>query len=251
MRTSSNGNTMNKKIQIFVSYSHQDAIYLEKDSLLGFLQGLERDNIEFWTDRKIKPGELWDEVITSHIQSCDIALVLVSQGFLDSDYCRDVEIEQFLADTKHVFPVILSPCDWQQHQWLANRQCLPGGEQTIEEHFCEAGQRKRLYLTIRDQLLQRAQMIRKMQEQPDITPVQPGKFSGKTKIRFCQRLLNDWKKLADYLEIAPADQARFNAGDEGRDIWVWLEMRNRLNELPDTLSDIDRADLARLFTSNS
>ena len=106
---------MDKKIQIFVSYSHQDAAYLEKDSLLGFLQGLERDNIEFWTDRQIKTSKLWDVEIKSHIQSCDIALVLVSQGFLDSDYCRDVQIEHFLVDTKHVFPVILSPCDWQRH----------------------------------------------------------------------------------------------------------------------------------------
>ena len=46
---------MDKKIQIFVSYIHLDKAYLNKDSLLGYLQGLEKDNIEFWTDREIKP----------------------------------------------------------------------------------------------------------------------------------------------------------------------------------------------------
>lgn len=63
-------------IKVFVSYSHQDAVYLDKDSLLGFLRGLEQDSIEFWTDKKIRPGELWDEVIKANIQSADIALVL-------------------------------------------------------------------------------------------------------------------------------------------------------------------------------
>ncbi|MGR8997942.1 MAG: toll/interleukin-1 receptor domain-containing protein, partial [Gammaproteobacteria bacterium] len=156
--------TTNSTIKIFISYSHQDKQYLQKDSLLGFLKGLERDNIEFWTDLEIQPGELWDQVIKSHIQSCDIALVFVSQSFLDSDYCRNVEIEHFLAGTKHLFPIILSACDWKRHDWLASRQFLPGGEQTIEEDFCDEGKRKRLFLQIREQLLQRARIIRQSQQ---------------------------------------------------------------------------------------
>lgn len=248
---------MNTKIKIFVSYSHRDAHYLEKDSLLGFLEGLERDDIGFWTDREIRPGELWDEVIKSQIQTCDIALVLVSQGFLDSDYCRNVEIETFLAGTKHLFPVILSPCDWQRHDWLASRQFLPGGERTLEEHFRDEGERKRLFLEIRRQLLERAQLIRQsraLTREPAVPPThraQNTEFSGKIKIEFCNRLGEDWKKLADYLEIAPAEQARFATGDEGRGIWVWIQNRGRLGELPAALSAISRPDLAKMFTSTA
>ncbi len=83
-------------VQVFVSYSHQDDAYLAGDSLLGFLKGLEKDGVSFWTDREIRPGESWDEVIKSRLQGADIALALVSQGFLDSEYCRNVEIEAFL-----------------------------------------------------------------------------------------------------------------------------------------------------------
>jgi len=332
---------MNTPINIFISYSHLDARYLEKDSLFGFLKGLERDNIEFWTDRELKAGELWDQAIKIHLQACDIALVLVSQGFLDSDYCRNVEIENFLAATKHLFPVILSPCDWKRHEWLASRQFLPGGDQTIEEHFRDEGERKRLFLKIREQLLERAQLIRQArissekQEHTKIYPPPDGQlttaageslvltrdvniaslpdgvggtlkkgervtihpslennitavtkqgrrvriasidsdalgkeplqrntlagtrpnskpnaqFSGKTKIAFCNRLGEDWRFLADYLEITPAEQSRFTTGDEGRNIWVWLDNRSRLAELPDILSEINRPDLAQLFTS--
>jgi hypothetical protein len=151
---------MPDKIKIFISYSHQDAGYLEENSLLGFLKGLEKENIEFWTDRSIRPGELWDEVIKIQINVSHIALVLVSQGFLDSDYCQNIEIKHFLASKAHLFPVILSPCDWHRHAWLKNRQFLPGGEQTVEENFQDSGCRKRLFLQIREQLRERANLIR-------------------------------------------------------------------------------------------
>lgn len=237
-------------IKVFVSYSHPDAGYLEKDSLLGYLKGLEKDGIEFWTDKKIRPGELWDEVIKANIQSADIALVLVSQGFLDSRYCQDIEIENFLAKKAHVFPVILSPCVWHRHAWLSSRQFLPGGDQTIEEHFQDEGTRKRLFLQIREQLLERAELIR----QTPLPPLAKGEdkgrvkpFSGRTKIAVCDRLGDDWKRLADQLEIPPSDQARFDRGDEARGIWVWLENRGLLADLPDALRLIGREDLSDLF----
>ncbi len=191
-------------------------------------------------------------MIKANIQSADIALVLVSQGFLDSRYCQDIEIKNFLAKKAHVFPVILSPCDWHRHAWLSSRQFLPGGDQTIEEHFQEEGSRKRLFLQIREQLRERAELIRQMPLPPrakgakgeDKGGVKP--LSGRTKIALCDRLGDDWKRLADQLEIPPSDQARFDRGDEARGIWVWLENRGRLAELPDALKHIQREDLADL-----
>ena len=120
---------MTDAVKVFVSYSHQDAEYLKYDSLLGFLKGLEKDGVEFWDDRRIRPGELWDEVIKTNLEEARIALVLVSQFFLDSAYCQNVEIEHCLARKTHLFPIILSPCDWQRHDWLSRRQFLPGGDQ--------------------------------------------------------------------------------------------------------------------------
>ena len=322
---------MAKTIKIFITYSHQDKKYLAKNSLLGFLRGLEKDHVEFWTDQNIKIGELWDDVIKASIQKADIALVLVSQAFLDSEYCQNVEIKQFLAQKKYLFPVILSPCEWRRHEWLASRQFLPRDGQNIEEHFKNAGKRKALFLEIREQLRniiesiqgeentaekdpmqnqQNKQEIDRLQQLWDLAnkkldglereqlletrsneklrldylineaqgerdrideklkvldvvqqtsstektvkkttqPVQPPiKYSGKTKLKFCTRLLGDWKKLADYFEVSLADQRGFANGDEPRDLWTWLEIRNRLSELPEALTDIDRPDLAELL----
>jgi hypothetical protein len=247
-------------IIVFVSYSHQDASYLENDSLLGFLKGLERDNIELWTDRAIRPGELWDEVIKTTIQNADIALVLVSQGFLDSEYCQNVEIRNFLAHKTHLFPVILSPCEWRRHEWLKSRQFLPSGDQTIEEHFQDSGNRKRLFLRIREQLRERAELIRQGRRSSSLAepipkarahPKAGSSYSGKTKIAFCDRLGDDWKRLADCLEIPVSDQARFERGDESRGIWVWLENRSRLADLPEALRSFGRKDLAELLETST
>ncbi|HEV7799380.1 MAG TPA: SUMF1/EgtB/PvdO family nonheme iron enzyme [Pyrinomonadaceae bacterium] len=43
-------------IRIFISYSHEDKRYLGKSSLIGFLRGLEREDVEFWSDQAITVG---------------------------------------------------------------------------------------------------------------------------------------------------------------------------------------------------
>jgi hypothetical protein len=238
-------------VKVFVSYSRKDPQYLEDDSLLGYLKGLEAENVEFWTDRNIRGGELWDDVIKANIQNAHIVLALISQGFLDSKYCQDVEIRQALAQKSHLFPIILSPCEWRRHHWLSSRQFLPGGDKTIEEHYRDPGRRKRLFLEIREQLRERVELVRQTLGSASKSPTMPtNPYSGKTKIAFCTRLGNDWQKLADYLEIPPSDQARFERGDESRGIWVWLHNRGKLQELPVALEFIERPDLAELLAKD-
>jgi hypothetical protein len=226
-------------VKVFVAYSHEDAAYLDDDSLLGYLKELAKESIAFWTDRNIHIGESWDEVIKANIQDAHIALVLVSQGFLDSAYCQKEEINRFLAQKSNLFPIILSSCEWQRHEWLRSRQYLPGGNETIEEHYAAPDRRKELFLDLWRQLRERAELIRKT----DIVLTPSLTYSGKTKIDLLRRLGPDWRNLADYFEIPAYDQARFERGEEGRRIWVWLESRARLHELPEALAVIGRSDL--------
>ncbi len=153
------------KVKIFISYSHQDAAYLlGTDSLLGFLKGLEREDVEFWWDDHIAVGGEWDDEIKARIRESQIALVLVSQAFLDSDYCRNVEIHEFLSLSKEqgliIFPIILSACEWKKTDWLQTRQFIPGGEETIEEQYTDSGRRKRLFLEIRQELRDQVERLR-------------------------------------------------------------------------------------------
>ena len=154
-------------VRIFVSYSHKDPQYLGEDSLLGFLKGLAADgDVDFWTDERIAASSLWNDEIRKGLETSDIALVLVSQAFLDSPFCTEVEIGSFLASCRErglvIFPIVLSPCEWERHDWLATRQFLPGGNETIEEHYTEPGKQKRLFLRIRKELRDAVDGVRKV-----------------------------------------------------------------------------------------
>lgn len=153
------------KIKVFVSYSHRDTEYIGKDGLLGFLKGLEANgDVELWVDEKLSGGDEWDDVLKREVESCDIGLVFVSQAFLDSHYCTNIELSTFLdrcrTDGMKIFPVILSPCEWDLHPWLSKYQGLPTNGETIEEHYTEPGKRKRLYLKIRKELRALIEQVR-------------------------------------------------------------------------------------------
>ena len=112
-----------------------------------------------------------------------------------------------------------------------------------------------MFLEIRERLRERVELIRKQEPPPPPPPdppVSPASlpkppFSGKAKIAACDHLGDSWRKLADYFQIAPADRARFERGDEARGIWEWLENRRRLGELPQGLIAIDRKEMVELL----
>ncbi len=85
-------------------------------------------------------------------------------------------------------------------------------------------------------------------DQPMLATSKSATYSGKIKTEFCDRLGDDWRILADYLEIKSSEKNRWDRGLEARAIWEWLERRKRLEELPGILQDIDRNDLATVFS---
>lgn len=146
-----------KPVSIMVSYSHADAQYVNEDrrSLLSYLRGLERENVTFWWDRRLCAGDLWDSEIEAQLRHADIALVFVSQPFLNSAYCAKEArtfIERRRANGLRIVPIILSPCDWLHQPWLAETQALPGNGRNVEEHYTLPGKRKALYLKILHEL---------------------------------------------------------------------------------------------------
>jgi hypothetical protein len=154
-------------IRVFVSYSHADAAYIDeadKNSLLGYLKGLERERFRFWHDERIGTGEQWNDRIREEIDVADVALVLVSQAFLNSPYCVGEEVARFLQAVRDrhltVYPIVLSACDWKSHAWLAATQFQPGQGRTVESDYAEPGKRKQLYLEILEELRVMGQRIR-------------------------------------------------------------------------------------------
>jgi hypothetical protein len=144
-------------VKVMVSYCHADSKYVSEDrgSLLSYLKSLEIGNVKFWCDRQLNAGDLWNGEIEAQLQAADVALVLVSQAFLNSSYCSKeagVFIERRRIDGLRIVPVILSACDWERQPWLKETQVLPRDGRNIEEHFALPGKRKALYLSILNEL---------------------------------------------------------------------------------------------------
>jgi hypothetical protein len=113
--------------RVFVSYSHKDERHRQRLEIS--LAQLQRDNlVAIWHDRKILPGQEWNQEIDRNLEGSDIILLLISPDFLASKYAYGREtvraLERHQSGSATVVPIILRPSDWQ-HSPLASLQALP------------------------------------------------------------------------------------------------------------------------------
>jgi hypothetical protein len=99
-------------IRIFISYSHENEIWLtqyldprknEKNPkyLLDFWErSLRGKGVEFWYDRDenqgIMGGDKWRTRIFEEIDNSDIAILLITQDFVISPFIRDEELPHII-----------------------------------------------------------------------------------------------------------------------------------------------------------
>ncbi len=113
---------------VFISYSHKDEKWKERVvSHLGVLQ--KEGLLDVWDDRRIVAGTDWEPEIEAALKSARVAILLVSDHFLNSDFILTKEVPALLqrriSDGLHVVPVILSACPWQKVSWLSPIQSRP------------------------------------------------------------------------------------------------------------------------------
>lgn len=118
----------NDPVRVFISYSSRDGN--SREHLERHLSVLKQKNkIVIWHDRMIPPGWKWDNEISNQLNSAHIILLLISDYFLDSEYCISKEmaraIERFEADDADIIPIILDYCDWENVDQLQMLQALP------------------------------------------------------------------------------------------------------------------------------
>jgi len=92
------GDSENKREQVFVSYSHNDKKFL-KDIKRHFKPFL--DKIKFWDDSEISPGADWKLEIKKAISTTKVAILLVTTDFLGSEFIGTDEIPPLLEAAKN------------------------------------------------------------------------------------------------------------------------------------------------------
>ncbi len=118
---------------VFISYSHKDKEFIT--SLLNHLNNLRRQGlISAWYDGDIVAGTEWKPLITKHVNTDQIILLLISADFMSSDFCYSIEmgraIERHNAGEARVIPILVRPTDFDGAPF-AKLQMLPSEAKAI------------------------------------------------------------------------------------------------------------------------
>ena len=121
----------NKKLKIFISYSHQDNLF-DNPYIEEFKKHITplKDNglIEEWYDRRILPSEDYQNKIDNNLEDADIICLFISVNFLSSGSCKDEKKKAFELRKKKgvpVIPIILSLCGWNDDKDISKLLALP------------------------------------------------------------------------------------------------------------------------------
>jgi hypothetical protein len=120
-------------VRVFVSYAREDRHWLDEKQrfqLIPFLaDSLRRYRVSFWFDRELKAGDEYKREIDAEIDHSQIAILLVSQAFLNSEFIETREMprihERAGRGEMIVIPVLVERCRWQDYAFLADRQMVP------------------------------------------------------------------------------------------------------------------------------
>ena len=126
-----------EEVKIFYSYSRDDSEY--RNSIDDVLSKFRWDvAVRTWYDGEIEAGEEWASMINDNLDAADIVLLFVTQKFVESDYCRNVEIPRALENhdrgSCRVIPVVLEETqpDWRTLPF-ARLQTLPQNGQPLTQ----------------------------------------------------------------------------------------------------------------------
>jgi hypothetical protein len=113
---------------VFISYSHADRDWVErlKRMMAPLLRGSGQE-LRLWDDSQIEAGSKWREAIEVALAQAKVALLLVSDHFLASEFVMGEEVPRLLAAAEaegvRVLWVSLSACLVEETEIPSTRPC--------------------------------------------------------------------------------------------------------------------------------
>lgn len=166
MTTTATGiTTVFEPVKIFVSYSHQNAVWFAKLRPLLKFRSPSAKVAHVWHDQKLTAGERWDDEIRAALNCMDVFVCLVSYEFLDSDYIIDVEVSSALARRKkgevEIVPVLLYDVNLEEDfPDLSAFNPLPAWNKCWRDYEHDGGHYQDAHKSIRNGLRQAIDRVR-------------------------------------------------------------------------------------------
>jgi hypothetical protein len=131
-----------------------------------------RENAEVWYDkRRIGGADIWREEIANAIDQANIAILLVSQYFLISDFIMQEELPRLVkraADKQLViFPILVGYCDWESVDALSRPQMMPGEPTPLVEYLEPLAKWERVQHDILQALLRQIEKLKNERKGPE------------------------------------------------------------------------------------
>jgi hypothetical protein len=116
---------LTRPTSVFVSYSRLDQKHL--DRVEPFLQALEdAGNVSLFIDKHIETGEQWRRRILKALDRMDVAILLISDNFLNSEFIFEVELSNIRRAARNrdvmVIPLFLESCTADIPNWILEHQ---------------------------------------------------------------------------------------------------------------------------------
>ena len=130
-------------VHVFVSYSHRDDTWVKEGThgLIPWLaQQLKKNEVEIWYDHALKhlPGAEYRKLIKSEIDRAHLAILLISQDFVSSDFIREFELPWIRQRVERgelsLIPILVGSTLDEDLGWLADRQMIPGKPAPLIEY---------------------------------------------------------------------------------------------------------------------
>ena len=139
------------KAHIFISYAHEDKEWvLEGPGNIHLIPRIRRHtspDAEIWFDEGLVIGEKWDEEIHNHIIQSHIAILLISESFVSSDYIVNKELiwikEQVEKNDMKIVPLLIGNITEKSKRiidWIYQRQIHPSETQPLCNHLNDKAQ---------------------------------------------------------------------------------------------------------------
>jgi hypothetical protein len=111
-----------------ISYSHKDEDW--KDRFVEQLRVLQKEGLfNVWEDRQIGAGDNWKEQIEDALNSCQVAVLMITASLLTSDFILRDEVTKLLKRREkegvRIIPLIVRDCPWEEVRWLSPIQARP------------------------------------------------------------------------------------------------------------------------------